>query len=65
MKKFTMFTTIMFVAVIGISLFYFLGTPAPKVSLSPDAGLVAVRRELTLKLDAQGGYLKKLAVSAS
>jgi len=34
------------------------------VSLSPDAGLLAVSRELTLKLDAQGGDLKKLTVTA-
>jgi murein DD-endopeptidase MepM/ murein hydrolase activator NlpD len=59
-----MFASIVLLAVLGIILFYFLGTPAPKVSLSPDAGLIAVRRELTLKLDAQGGILKKLAVSA-
>ena len=64
MKNFGMFASIVLVAVLGIILFYFLGTPAPKVSLSPDSGLIAVRRELTLKLDAQGGFLKKLAVSA-
>ena len=64
MKKFAMFASIVLVAVLGIILFYFLGTPAPEVSLSPDAGLIAVRRELTLKLDAEGGYLKKLSVSA-
>jgi murein DD-endopeptidase MepM/ murein hydrolase activator NlpD len=64
MKNLAMFATLVIVAVLGIILYYFLGTPAPKVSLSPDAGLIAVRRELTLKLDAQGGVLKKLAVSA-
>jgi len=64
MKNFGMFASIVLVAVLGIILFYFLGTPAPKVSLSPDSGLIAVRRELTLKQDAQGGFLKKLAVSA-
>ena len=63
MKNSTTFTLIMLVAVIGIILFYFLGTPAPKVSISPEAGLIGVRRELTLKLDAQGGLLKKLDVS--
>jgi hypothetical protein len=52
------------VAVLGLSLFYFLGTPAPKVLLSPDAGSIAARRELAVKLDAQGGILKKLSVSA-
>ncbi|HEX2770141.1 MAG TPA: M23 family metallopeptidase [Geobacteraceae bacterium] len=64
MKNFGIFASIVLVAVLGIILFYFIGTPAPKVSLSPDAGLIAVRRELTLKLDAQGGFLKKLNVSA-
>jgi Peptidase family M23 len=62
MKK----NTILLVAVVVLAtiLFYFLGSPAPKVSLSPDAGLVGAGRELALKLDAQGGNLKKLAVTA-
>lgn len=64
MKYFTIFASIMLVAVIGIILFYFLGTPAPKASLNPDAGLVGVSRGLTLKLDAQSGFLEKLTVSA-
>ena len=64
MKNSAIFTSIILVAVIGMILFYFLGTPAPKVSLSPEAGLVGDRRELTLNLDAQGGLLKKLTVSA-
>lgn len=64
MKTFTMFTSIILVAVIGMILFYFLGTPAPKVSLSPETGLVGDTRDITLKLDAQGGLLKKLSVSA-
>jgi murein DD-endopeptidase MepM/ murein hydrolase activator NlpD len=34
------------------------------VSLSTDAGPIAARRELALRLDAQGGILKKLSVSA-
>ena len=63
MKYFTSFTLVMLAAVIGILLFYFLGTPAPNVSISPDAGLIGVRRELALKLDAQSGFLKKLDVS--
>jgi murein DD-endopeptidase MepM/ murein hydrolase activator NlpD len=63
MKPFTIFTSIILVAVIGMILFYFLGTSAPKVSLSPEAGLVGNRRDLTLNLDAQGGVLKKLTVS--
>ena len=64
MKTFTIFTSIILIAVIGMILFYFIGTPAPKVSLSPEAGLVGERRDLTLNLDAQGGLLKKLTVSA-
>jgi len=64
MKNFTMFGLFVLVVVLGLILFYFLGTPAPDVSLSPETGLLAARRELALKLDAQGGVLKKLAVSA-
>ena len=58
--------TILLVAVLvlGTILFYLLGSPAPKVSLSPDTGLIAAGRELALKLDAQGGGLKKLSVTA-
>ena len=65
MRNFKMFVTVVVVAVIGLGLFYFLGTPAPKVSLSKDAGPIAARRELALRLDAQGGILKKLSVSAT
>jgi murein DD-endopeptidase MepM/ murein hydrolase activator NlpD len=64
MRNFTMFVLVVVVALLGLSLFYFLGTPAPKASLSPDAGPVAPRRDLALNLDAQGGILKKLNVSA-
>lgn len=64
MRNIKILVSIVLVAIIGIILFYFIGTPAPEVSLSPDAGPIAVRRELALKLDAQGGLLKKLAVSA-
>ena len=65
MRNPAMFVLVVVVALLGLSLFYFLGTPAPKVSLSPDAGSIAARRELALKLDAQGGILKKLSVSAT
>jgi Peptidase family M23 len=64
MKNITILKSIVFVAVLAMILFYFRGTPAPHVSVSPDAGLLAVSRELTLKLDAQRGVLKKLTVSA-
>jgi murein DD-endopeptidase MepM/ murein hydrolase activator NlpD len=65
MRNFKMFVLVVVVAVLGLGLFYFLGTPAPKVSLSPDAGLIGASREFALKLDAQGGILKKLSVTAT
>jgi murein DD-endopeptidase MepM/ murein hydrolase activator NlpD len=64
MKSFATFVSIVLVAAVGVIAFYFWGTPAPLVSLSPDTGPIAVRRELALKLDAQRGVLKKLAVTA-
>jgi hypothetical protein len=64
MRNITICKSIVLVAILGTILFYFLGTPAPKVSLSPDAGLLSFSRDLTLKLDAQGGILKKLTVTA-
>lgn len=65
MKNLAILAFAVVVAVIGLCLFYFLGTPAPNVSLSPDAGSVAAKRELAVKLEAQGGILKKLSVSAT
>ena len=62
MKRITI--VLVAVLVLGTILFYVLGSPAPKVSLSPDTGLIAAGRELALKLDAQGGGLKKLSVTA-
>jgi murein DD-endopeptidase MepM/ murein hydrolase activator NlpD len=64
MRNSKMIVLFVVVVVLGLSLFYFLGTPAPKVLLRPDAGPIAAKRELALKLDAQGGILKKLSVSA-
>jgi len=64
MKNSAIYVSIAVVAVIGIILFYFLGTPAPKVSLIPDAGPIAAKREFALKLDAQGAKLEKLSVTA-
>jgi len=64
MNFIALFKLIAVVALLGTILFFFLGTPAPDVSLSPDSGLLGVSRELTLKLDAHGGVLKKLTVSA-
>ena len=52
------------VAVLGTILFYFFGTRAPVVSVTPSPGLIGVARELTVKLDARGGGLKKLTVTA-
>jgi len=51
-------------AVLGTILFYFFGTRAPVVSIIPAPGLVGSARELTVKLDARGGGLKKLIVTA-
>jgi hypothetical protein len=62
MKRITLL--LVAVLVLGTMLFYLLGSPAPKVSLSPDAGLIAAGRALALKLDAGGGGLKKLSVTA-
>jgi murein DD-endopeptidase MepM/ murein hydrolase activator NlpD len=62
MKKITI--VLVAVLVLGAILFYVLGSPAPRVSLSPDTGLIGAGRELALKLDAQEGGLKKLAVTA-
>lgn len=64
MNKTVLFAVIILLAVSGIILFYFLGTPAAKVTISPETGLLDARRELTLNLDAQEGLLKKLTVSA-
>ena len=52
------------VAVLGATLFYFFGTRAPAVSVSPGPGLVGAAREITVKLDARGAGLKKLTVTA-
>ena len=65
MRIFKVFVTVLLLATVGIILFYFLATPAPIVSLSPDAGLVGVRRGFALKLDARRAVLKKLVVSAA
>lgn len=64
MKKSVLFTLIILMALIGTILFYFLGTPRAKLSLSPETGMLDARRELALTLDAQRGLLKKLTVSA-
>ena len=64
MKNITIYKSIALIAVVSMILFYFLGTPAPTVSLSPDAGLIAASRVLTVKFDARGGLLKKLTVTA-
>jgi len=64
MKKATMLKAIVSIAGLGTILFYFFGHSAPEVSVSPDTGLLAATRQLILKLDAGGGVLKKLTVSA-
>jgi hypothetical protein len=60
MRKPSLYVSIVVIAIIGLIAFYFLGTPAPKVSLSPAAGEIAAKRELVLRLDAQGAILEKL-----
>lgn len=62
--KSSLFASIVLLAVLGMALFYFFGTPAPAVSLSPETGLLGVSRQLTLKLDSPRGFLKTLTVSA-
>ncbi len=64
MKKFKLFSAIILVALVGSVLFYFFAIPAPQLSLTPDAGLIGVKRGFTLKLDGQRGLLKKLSVIA-
>ncbi len=64
MKKFKLFSAIALITLLGIVLYYFLAIPAPHVSLTPDTGLIGVRRGFSLKLDAQRGVLKKLTVTA-
>jgi len=58
------FISIVIVAVVCIIAFYFLGTPAPALSLTPDGGPISASRELVVKLDAPGALLRKLTVSA-
>ncbi|HET6420049.1 MAG TPA: M23 family metallopeptidase [Geobacteraceae bacterium] len=65
MRNAKMFVFVVVVAAIGAGLFYFLGTPAPKVTLSPDTGLTGAGREFAMKLDGQGGILKKLSVTVT
>ena len=65
MRNAKMFVFVVVVAAIGAGLFYFLGTPAPKVTLRPDTGLTGAGREFAMKLDGQGGILKKLSVTVT
>jgi len=64
MKKPALFVSIVVFAILGLIVFYFLGTPAPVVTLIPAAGPIAAKRELSLKLDARGAVLEKLSVTA-
>ena len=59
-----MYAAIAVIALFGIVLYYFLALAAPHVSLSPDAGLIGIKKGFILKLDAQGGILRKLTVTA-
>ena len=64
MKKSATFSIILIIAALGFAAFYFLGTPAPAVSLTPDGGPLSAQKELSLKLAASRGLLKELTVSA-
>ena len=63
MKSSALIIPILLVILAGILLFFW-GTPAPTVSLNPDAGPIAARRELTVKLETPRGGLKRLTVVA-
>jgi len=58
------FLLVFAVIVTGCATFYFIGTPRPDVALSPNAGPIAAKKELTVKLDAPRAVLKQLAVTA-
>lgn len=58
------FILILLVAALGTIAYYFLGTPAPALSMTPDKGPISASRPLILKLDAPGANLKKLTVKA-
>ncbi|WP_243372021.1 M23 family metallopeptidase [Geotalea sp. SG265] len=64
MNRLTLLLPVFFLVIIAVALFYFLGTPAPTVSLMPENGPIAIRRDLSLKLDAGRAILKKLTVEA-
>lgn len=64
MNRLTLLLPVFFLIIIVVALFYFLGTPSPTVTLTPDSGPIAIRRDLTLKLDARGAMLKKVNVAA-
>jgi hypothetical protein len=62
MKSFATILIVIVVVLAGIFL-YLWGTSAPAVSLSPDSGPVSASRELSVKLQAPRGSLKKLTVT--
>jgi len=64
MNRLTLILPVFFLVVIAVALFYFLGSPAPAVSLTPESGPIAIRRDLTVKLDAGRGVLKRLTIAA-
>jgi hypothetical protein len=64
MNRLTLILPVIFLIIIAVALFYFLGTPAPTVSLAPESGPLAIRRDLNMKLDAGRATLKKLSVQA-
>lgn len=64
MKTSSKFLSIVIIVVFAVLLFYFFGTPKPTVTLTPDGGPIAPRKQLTIKLDVSRGNLKKLVVTA-
>ncbi len=64
MNRLTLILPVFFLVVIAFALFYFLGSPAPTISLTPENGPVAIRRDLKVKLDAGRGVLKRLTIAA-
>lgn len=64
MKKQANVVSVLLFILAGAVCWYFFAIPAPKVSLTPDNGLIGARRSFSLNIDASRGMLKRLAVSA-
>ncbi|SNB45820.1 M23 family metallopeptidase [Geobacter sp. DSM 9736] len=60
-----LFFFILLVLASALGLYYFFGTPAPTVSISPDGGPVSAQREVAVSVDASGSVLRHISVVAS